>query len=264
MLSKLAAYPHRLADLSDSYVSTEMWHETMQQKDGTMTRRSTSDLGFSTAPEDWVLSGPHFFVANPYMKTPRKVCTEKGHYDVIDLEILPDDYLPRTNYRPMADKVEYRWAERRKLIINPVTGAMQMIQVEEAAALAESSVPSKAKASDALSPAVVEKSKPYAEGVSDHDLMALGVPPDLLERIKVVSSEVELDAMQSALPVEAYEALFLLAAGDTAEQILNARETRVDRQIDTMNFDAALQTPESQSRFVVVATSAFTAATRRR
>lgn len=153
----------------------------------------------------------------------------------------------------------YRWAERRKLIINPVTGAMQMIQVEEAAALTESSVPSKAKPSDALSPAVVEKSKPYAEGVSDHDLMALGVPPDLLERIKVVSSEVELDAMQSALPVEAYEALFLLAAGDTAEQILNARETRVDRQIDTMNFDAALQTPESQSRFVVVDDEAMVA-----
>lgn len=153
----------------------------------------------------------------------------------------------------------YRWAERRKLIINPVTGAMQMIQVEEAVALAEPSVPSKVKASDALSPAVVEKSKPYAEGLSDHDLMALGVPPDLLERIKVVSSEVELDAMQSALPVEAYEALFLLAAGDTAEQILNARETRVDRQIDTMNFDAALQTPESQSRFVVVDDEAMVA-----
>lgn len=153
----------------------------------------------------------------------------------------------------------YRWAERRKLIINPVTGAMQMIQVEEAAVLAEPSVPSKAKASDALSPAVVEKSKPYAEGVSDHDLMALGAPPDLLERIKVVSSEAELDAMQSALPVEAYEALFLLAAGDTAEQILNARETRVDRQIDTMNFDAALQTPESQSRFVVVDDEAMVA-----
>ncbi len=107
VLSKLAAYPRRLADLSDNYVSTEMWHETVQQKDGTMTRRSTSDLGFSTTPEDWVLSGPHFFVANPYMKTPRKVCTEKGHYDVIDLETLPDDYLPRTNYLPMADKVEY-------------------------------------------------------------------------------------------------------------------------------------------------------------
>ena len=146
----------------------------------------------------------------------------------------------------------YRWAERRKLIINPVTGAMQMIQVEDAAATAEPFVAAKTKTSEASSPAAAEKSKPYAHGVSDHDLMALGVPPDLLDRIKVLGSEAELDALQSALPVEAYEALFLLAAGDTAAQILNARETRVDRQIDTTNFEAALETPESQSRFVVV------------
>ena len=107
VLGKLAAYPRRLADLGDDYVSTEMWHETMQQKDGTMTRRPSSDAGFAATPEDWVLSGPHFFLANPYNKTPRKVCTANGHYDIIDLETLPDDYLPRTNYRPMADKVEY-------------------------------------------------------------------------------------------------------------------------------------------------------------
>lgn len=107
VLGKLASYPRRLADLGDDYVSTEMWHETMQQKDGTINRRSTSDAGFAATPEEWVLSGPHFFVANPHMKTPRKVCTEKGHYSIIDLESLPDDYLPRTNYRPMADKAEY-------------------------------------------------------------------------------------------------------------------------------------------------------------
>lgn len=153
----------------------------------------------------------------------------------------------------------YRWAERRKLIINPVTGAMQMIQVEEAAALAEPLVAPKVKTPAAPATTLADQSNPYAKGVSDHDLMALGVPPDLLERIKVVKSEAELDELQSALPVEAYEALFLLAAGDTAEQILSARETRVDRQIDTTNFEAALQTPESQSRFVVVDDEAMVA-----
>lgn len=153
----------------------------------------------------------------------------------------------------------YRWAERRKLIINPVTGAMQMIQVEEAAALAEPLIAPKVKTPAAPATTLADQSKPYAQGVSDHDLMALGVPPDLLERIKVVKSEAELDELQSALPVEAYEALFLLAAGDTAEQILSARETRVDRQIDTTNFEAALQTPESQSRFVVVDDEAMVA-----
>jgi len=36
-----------------------------------------------------------------------EVCTANGHYDPIDLEAIPDDYLPRTNYHPMADHAEY-------------------------------------------------------------------------------------------------------------------------------------------------------------
>jgi hypothetical protein len=147
----------------------------------------------------------------------------------------------------------YRWAERRKLIINPVTGAMQMVLVADAVEL--SAVPSLAEQAEKKA----ETSTPIAQAVSDRDLMALGVPPDMLERVRLVGSEAELDELQDQLPVEAYEALFLLAAGDTAEQVLNARETRVDRQIDTTNFGAALQTPESQSRFVVVDDDAMVA-----
>lgn len=107
VLAKLAAYPRRLHDLGEDYVSTEMWHETMQQKDGSLTRRPTNDPGFPNTPHDWVLSGPHFFVANPFCKTPRKICNTPLAYDIIDLETLPDDYLPRTNYRPMPNRAEY-------------------------------------------------------------------------------------------------------------------------------------------------------------
>ena len=128
VLKKLADYPRRLADLGQAYVSTEMWHETMQQHDGTISRRPNTDHGFATSPEDWVLSGPHFFLANPLNKTPRKVCTANGHYDVIDLDSLPDDYLPRTNYRPMADRAEYlrrtprvSWVESGETQGRPVT-----------------------------------------------------------------------------------------------------------------------------------------------
>lgn len=128
VLKKLADYPRRLADLGDAYVSTEMWHETMQQHDGTISRRPSTDHGFAGSPEDWVLSGPHFSLANPFNKTPRKVCTANGHYDVIDLSNLPDDYLPRTNYRPMADRTEYlrraprvSWVEPGDTQSKPVT-----------------------------------------------------------------------------------------------------------------------------------------------
>jgi len=96
VLERFAAAPKRLGDLQGEYIALEMWHETNAQKDGTIRR----DTSFPADPTELVLSGPHFYVGSPLYKTPRAVCTEKGHYDCLDLTTLPDDYLPRTNYRP--------------------------------------------------------------------------------------------------------------------------------------------------------------------
>jgi hypothetical protein len=133
VLAKLAAYPRHLGDLGEDYFSTVMFDETYAQRDGTISRRPNSDAGFAKTPHDWVISGPHFFVANPHMKTPRKVCTEKSHYDIINLETLPDEYLPRTNYLPMADRVEYlrrtptvNWVEDGEKSGRPVTGYFRL------------------------------------------------------------------------------------------------------------------------------------------
>lgn len=104
MLRKFAKQPCRLGDLKGEYSSTEMWHETNAQKDNTIKRRTC----FPKDASQWILSGPHFFVGNPFYKTPRKKCTEKGHYDILDLTTLPDDYLPRTNYVPDCDAEAYR------------------------------------------------------------------------------------------------------------------------------------------------------------
>ncbi|MDD2055073.1 class I SAM-dependent DNA methyltransferase [Pseudomonas putida] len=107
VLKKFTSVPRRLGDLQGDYFTLEMWHETGAQKDGTIRRRSASEQGFVAAPNEFVLSGPHFFVGNPINKTPRTACTQNSHYDVIDLETLPDDYLPRSNYLPACDAVEY-------------------------------------------------------------------------------------------------------------------------------------------------------------
>ena len=98
------------------------------QKDGTIHRCVSGDNGFVADANDWVLSGPHFFLANPFNKTPRRICTANSHYDPIDLEAIPDDYLPRTNYYPMADRTEYgrriprvSWVESGETGAKPVT-----------------------------------------------------------------------------------------------------------------------------------------------
>ncbi len=103
VLGKFADQSKRLADIEGDIFATQHWNETNAQQDGTI-RRYTS---FPSNPSQWILSGPHFYVGNPLYKTPRSVCTEKGHYDIIDLTELPDDYIPRSNYTPACDPEEY-------------------------------------------------------------------------------------------------------------------------------------------------------------
>jgi len=105
VVEKFALAPKRLADLQGNYYSTVMWDETNAvKKDGTIRR----DTSFPTDPSGLVLSGPHFYVGSPLYKCPRTVCTEKGHYDCLDHTAIPDDYIPRTNYRPDVSQAEYR------------------------------------------------------------------------------------------------------------------------------------------------------------
>lgn len=104
VLRCFAAQPRKLAQFEGALVSTEFWHETNSQKDKTIMRETR----FVDSPEELVYSGPHFHIGNPYWKTPRRVCTEKGHYEVVDLKTIPQDYLPRTNYVPACSMSEYR------------------------------------------------------------------------------------------------------------------------------------------------------------
>lgn len=149
----------------------------------------------------------------------------------------------------------YRWAERRRMAVNPVTGAMQLVLLGETLG---------AEAAAGAAPA--EDAGPAAAGaglfaaLGDRELIQLGTPPELVALVREVRSEEELDALQSRLPVEAYEGLFLIVAGDPVSRILAERETRVDRRIDTGDFVAALDAAETQSRFVVVTDDAEMAA----
>jgi hypothetical protein len=142
----------------------------------------------------------------------------------------------------------YRWAENRKLTINPVTGAMQVVVLLEEV----KAPPQPAVTATRPVPGDTVERQPLFAGLSDTDLLSLGTPADLLPNVRQITSEAELDALQPVLPIEAYEGLFLVAAGDTVSQVLSARETQVDRPIDTEDFASSVQTAESQSRFVVV------------
>jgi superfamily I DNA/RNA helicase len=150
----------------------------------------------------------------------------------------------------------YRWAENRKLTINPVTGAMQMVTLEHVVESVQEPVESSVR-SDSLAQAGAQQAEagaslPIFSSLTDTELMSLGVPVELVSLVRNVRSEDALDVIQPQLPAEAYEGLFLIAAGDSVTQVLQSRETRVDQVININDFAAALDTAESQSRFVVV------------
>lgn len=119
VLEKFAAKSTRLGDLQGDYLALEMWSETNAQKDGTI-RRETS---FPDDPAELVLSGPHFHVGNPLFQTPKAICNTHRAYESIDLTLIPDNYLPRTNYRPNLPPTEYLartprvpWGEKKPVI----------------------------------------------------------------------------------------------------------------------------------------------------
>jgi len=105
VLEKFASQKQRLGDLTGQYYATVMFDETNAVKKDHTIRRETK---FPQSPQELILSGPHFFVGTPLNKTPRTSCRLNSDYDVLDLTLIPDDYLPRTNYVPDCLKREYR------------------------------------------------------------------------------------------------------------------------------------------------------------
>jgi superfamily I DNA/RNA helicase len=134
----------------------------------------------------------------------------------------------------------YIWAVKRKLIIHPETGGIQVISVEEHDPVS-------------VEPATIKKSaeKTFA-AYKDRQLRRLGVPDELMSMVRNVDSEPALDQLENVLAQEAYESLFLLASGFEYEDVVREYERDVEKQIDTHNFVAALDNLDSQRRFKVV------------
>lgn len=85
-----------LGSIRDGIFTTEMWHETNAQNDGTILRK----VHFPESTLDMIYSGPHIGVANPLFKGSRTICRLNSDYDNIDLTTVPENYLQRCNYSP--------------------------------------------------------------------------------------------------------------------------------------------------------------------
>ncbi len=138
----------------------------------------------------------------------------------------------------------YNWAERHECRINTETGALQIYEPQP-----DAPADGRPTGEDVASAAA---DRPLAFAcLRDRQLTRLGVPAAMVSEVRAVGDDVELDAMQARLPVEAYEALFLYLAGESYETLV--RESEAAREpVDTTDFEKALNRADSQARFVVV------------
>ena len=92
-----------LGSLNNQLFSTECWHETNAQNDGTIER----NVHFPESTLDLIYSGPHIGVANPLFKTSRRICKLNSDYDNLDLTIISENYSQRCNYSPACEIGKY-------------------------------------------------------------------------------------------------------------------------------------------------------------
>ncbi|MDN5939318.1 MAG: hypothetical protein L0H83_11740 [Salinisphaera sp.] len=132
----------------------------------------------------------------------------------------------------------YDWARRHKVAIHPDVGSIQ-VYAAHAALADEAPEGSEQPAKEGL----------FA-GLRDREIRRLGVPDERLPVVRNVSSEDELEALESILPDEAFEALYLYAAGDPLEKI--HAESAVPGSVDTQDFSTALERDHTRRHFVVL------------
>ena len=103
VLQKFECHKKTLNTMREDIECSEMWHETNNQVDGTISR----NVYFPDEVSDMIFSGPHISTANPFARCPRRICKLSSDYDVIDLTFVSENYLPRTNYKIACSRAEY-------------------------------------------------------------------------------------------------------------------------------------------------------------
>lgn len=130
----------------------------------------------------------------------------------------------------------YDWARRHKVAIHPEIGTIQVLESSHG----ESTTTAKDQA--------------IAGGLfvslKDRELLRLGVPQERLQQVRSIVTVEELDASQARLPDDAFEALYLFAAGESYESLVREREAPA--QVDTEDFAGALDRDGSKRHFVVI------------
>lgn len=136
----------------------------------------------------------------------------------------------------------YSWAKRRTCVVNEISGALQIVDIEDAAATAaELNQKNQGNSSDRF------------VDIKDKHLMQLGVPEILLPALRQVVTDNDVEAILPHLPQEASDAILMLAAGYPLEETFRQLErTQTTQTVNPDDIEAALENDDSRSRFMLL------------
>lgn len=133
----------------------------------------------------------------------------------------------------------YRWAARKKCMVNPVTGGIQVFDVD--------TTPVSVPADGAALPA-----KKLFDRIADKDLMRLGVPEELLPLVRSLNDRDDFLKAAGRLPKDTYENLNWLVEGIPLKEVFDMISAEALKEKPTDNLSDALERPESMKSFTVV------------
>ena len=134
----------------------------------------------------------------------------------------------------------YAWARNHVCSIDPQTGGIQILLVEQE------------------EPAIPAEPAPTALGrLDDASLERLGIPAELHRRVRSVRTEADLLRLEARLPALSYESLHFLQAGEPLPEVLELYDScrkeagRTDAATEEPSLEKALHNPFSLQHFIV-------------
>ena len=136
----------------------------------------------------------------------------------------------------------WEWARTHRCEVHPDTGSLQIFQVDEAS----------------------EKQEEHANDIrigglfdeyTGEQLRALGVPPQLMFRVRHIMTRPQFEEVGLLLPSDAYESLLFLLEGESyhaVHDLVTGSSIPVEKEIDTTDIATALEDDTSKQEFTVV------------
>jgi len=144
----------------------------------------------------------------------------------------------------------YEWARGRTCGVNPLTGAIQVVEV------AGDAPPPDSPQEKTYAPEPKDSRPGLFEAFSDTDLEQLGATDDMIPVIRAIKDEKQLETMQRRFTTQVYEALFMLACGEPFDTVLDELGIETGKQFDPDDFKAALELDSNKRHFAAISDDA--------